>query len=296
MTTNTFKQTKTFSFLKKIIYCSFILMSCSFIPIKTVETPVDLDENAGFTPCKIKNTTFKAGEVLTHKVFYNWNFVWMSAGESVSKVYNRNSKEYKIGIRGKTYSSYDWFYRVRDYFETTISKETLRPSTCYRTVEEGRYRLYDKVDFAFDKQQAISVRGKSKKEATKRAFDVDNCVHDMVSMIYYFRNVNYNRIKKGTNMPISLFMDREEWKLQLRYEGKETINVRGKGKYKAIKLSTRVSAGELFDKNSSVTIWVSDDKNKVPLQVKLELSIGSVRVYLKDYKNLRYPMTAKVEK
>lgn len=248
-----------------------------------------------FSPCSISNTTFKAGEQLTHKVYYNWNFVWMSAGESVAQITNKNSREYKVSIVGKTYSSYDWFYKIRDYYETTLNKNTLSPSSCLRNIKEGGYTLYDKVDFDYSSgNKAISYRGKTKSTTVKKDYDVSGCMHDIVSMIYFFRNINYNSLSRGTELPMTVFMDREEWKVKLRYDGKETIKVKKQGKFKAIKLSTRVTAGELFDDSSSISIWVSDDKNKIPLLVELELAIGSVKVVLKDYQGLRYPLSAKL--
>jgi hypothetical protein len=285
----------------KLQLSTIILLFCSFIasdnrielPAKSIEPSA---EKANFSSCKIKNTTFKTGEELTYKAYYNWNFVWMSAGEAVAKVSDYKKDKYNIVIKGKTYSSYDWFYRVRDHFETTIDKKTLRPSTCMRYIEEGKFRLYDKVDFDFKEKKANSYRGKSKKKASFRAFEVDGCMHDIVSMVYFFRNVNFAKLKKGEEMPMEIFMDRKAWNLKLRYEGKKIITVKGKGKHLAYKISTRVSAGELFDENSSVAVYVSADQNQIPLMVKLELSIGSIQVVMKDYKGLKYPFKAKYTK
>ncbi|MGB0985188.1 MAG: DUF3108 domain-containing protein, partial [Saprospiraceae bacterium] len=285
---------------QKLQLSAIILLFCSFIASDNrIETPVSIEpsqEKANFSPCKIKNTTFKTGEKLTFKAYYNWNFVWMSAGEAVAKVSDDKKGNHNIVVKGRTYSSYDWFYRVRDHFETTIDKKTLRPSTCMRYIEEGKFRLYDKVDFDFEKEKAKSFRGKSKEKAGAREYDVDGCMHDLVSMIYFFRNVNFKKLKKGEEMPMQIFMDREAWNVKLRYEGKKIISVKGKGKHLAYKISTRVSAGDLFDDNSSVAVYVSADKNQIPLKVKLELSIGSVQVVLKDYKGLKYPYQAKYVK
>lgn len=284
----------------KLLLGATILFLCSFITsdnyVKPPSAPLQPSaEKANFSACKIENSTFKTGEELTFKAYYNWNFVWMSAGEAVAKVSDYQGDKYNITVKGSTYSSYDWFYRVRDHFETTVDKETLRPSTCMRYIEEGGFRLYDKVDFDFEAQKANSYRGKSKETAGLQAYDVDGCMHDIVSMIYFFRNVDFAQLKKEEEMPMQIFMDREAWNLKLRYEGKKIITVKGKGRHLVYKISTRVSAGELFDENSSVAVYVSADKNQIPLMVKLELSIGSVQVVIKDYKGLKYPFKAKYE-
>ncbi len=248
-----------------------------------------------YTHCAIENTAFKSGERLTHKVYYNWNFVWMGAGETVSNVTNLGN-QYKIDITGKTYPSYDWFYRIRDYYEVKVNKESLLPTISFRNIEEGGYKLYDKVYIDQNKQKATSERGKTKDEAIKHTFDVDACIHDIVSMVYFFRNVDYHSYEKGKAFPMKIFMDRKVWNLRLEYKGKKRIHIRDKGKFNALELSCKVTAGELFDENSSVTIWVSDDENRVPLQAKLELAIGSIKIVLKDYKGLKHPLTSKIKK
>lgn len=253
--------------------------------------PASANGHPDFTPCRITNTAFKSGERLTHKVFYNWNFVWMGAGETTSRVQTRGS-DYYITIKGSTYPSYDWFYRIRDHFETTVDAQTLRPRTCMRYIEEGKYRLYDRVDF--QEGQAHSHRGKSADQTHLKSIAIEGCMHDIVSMIYYFRNVNFGALKEGTHLPMQLFMDREAWQIQLTYDKTETLNVKGLGKHRAHRLSTRVTAGELFDENSSVTVWVSADANKVPLLIELNLAIGSIKVVLDDYQGLRHPLRSAV--
>jgi hypothetical protein len=258
-----------------------IILSFSFISID--HSP------KSYTHCSIKNTAFKAGEKLTHKAYYNWNFVWIGAGETISRV-SEKGKQYQFDVTGRTYSSYEWFYRIRDYYEARVDKSSLLPSVSLRNIKEGGFSLYDKVYLDQNNRKAKSIRGKTKEKTREKIYDIDACVHDIVSMIYFFRNVNYRQYKKGKEFPMKIFMDREVWNLKLKYEGKKVIHVRDKGKYKAIQLTCRVSAGELFDENSSVTIWVSDDGNRVPLQAKLELAIGSIKIVLKDYKGLKYPL------
>lgn len=276
------------------IYPSFLALAVLIVPIRHTSTP-DFGRGTtspdAFTPCRITNTAFKSGERLTHKVFYNWNFVWMGAGETTSQVQTRG-QEYYITIQGSTYPSYDWFYRIRDHFETTVNAQTLRPRTCMRYIEEGKYRLYDRVDF--HSGQAHSYRGKSEAQARLKSLEVEGCMHDIVSMIYYFRNVNYANMQAGATLPMQLFMDREAWNIQLAYDKTETIKVKGLGKHRAHRLSTRVTAGELFDKNSSVTVWVSADGNKVPLLIELNLAIGAIKVVLDDYQGLRHPLRSAV--
>lgn len=244
--------------------------------------------------CSIKNTSFKNGEVLTYKVYYNWNFVWIAAGEVTFKVLDQGDKYY-INAKGKTYRSYDYFFKVRDEFKVWIDKETMLPRTSVRKVQEGGYQLYDMMKYDFDKMEIRSFRGKTKEKSRKLVYNIDNCIHDVLSIIYYVRNKDYENMNTETNIPIRIFLDKEKYNLAATYKGKATKYIRDLGEFNTLKLMPEVISGEVFTDTSGMTIWASDDKNRIPLQIESPLSVGSVKAVLKSYQNIRYPMSSKVK-
>lgn len=259
---------------------------------QSVSTSLETGEDDAL--CSIKNTSFKNGEILTYKVYYNWNFVWIAAGEVTFKVIDQGDKYY-INAKGKTYSSYDYFFKVRDEFKVWVDKETMLPRTSVRKVQEGGYQLYDMMKYDFDKMEIRSYRGKTKEKSRKLVYDIDNCIHDVLSIIYYVRNKDYTNMKKGTDIPVRIFLDKEKYNLAATYKGKETKYIRDLGKFKTLKLMPEVVSGEVFTDTSGMTIWASDDKNRIPLQIESPLSVGSAKAVLKSYKNIRYPMSSKVK-
>ncbi len=242
----------------------------------------------------MKNVAFKAGEEFVYKVYYNWNFVWLSAGEVTFRVREVNG-EYHLSAHGGTYKSYDWFFKVRDKYDTYIDKQSLLPRLSIRNVAEGKYRLYDEVNFDRAQGKATSLRGKTKEVATPAEYTVNPCVHDVLSVIYYARNVDYTNMRAGQDFPINIFIDKEEWNLKVSYLGKdENKKIRGMGRFRTVKLSPQVIEGFVFKKDDRMTIWATDDANRIPLMIETPVSVGSVKVVLKSYKGLRYPMTARV--
>jgi hypothetical protein len=73
--------------------------------------------------------------------------------------------------------------------------------------------------------------------------------------------------------------------------GKETIKTRY-GKFRAIKFKPLLVKGTLFEGGEKMTVYVSDDQNKVPLRIESPLIVGSVKVDLMSYQNLRYPLSS----
>lgn len=238
-------------------------------------------------PCVAYNTTFRDGEELVYKIYYNWNFVWLPAGEVTFSVKDLGH-QYYISAFGRTYSSYEWFFKVRDHYQVFIDKATLLPITAIRNVEEGNYRIFDKMQFDQEGLQIHSLRGKSPEVAEPATYSISHCMHDILSVMYYMRNLNYDRMEVGEKVPITIFMDKEEWPLKVRYMGEESgKRIKGLGKFNTIKLSPAVIAGYVFDEDTEMMIWASDDANRVPLLIESPVSVGSIKAVLKDYRNLR---------
>ncbi|GJM31646.1 MAG: hypothetical protein DHS20C18_06470 [Saprospiraceae bacterium] len=246
-------------------------------------------------PCRSENKAFQAGEEIIYKIFYNWNFVWIPAGEVVFRVEDLGD-QYHLSARGRTYKSYDWFFKVRDDYDTYIDKNTLLPKISVRKVHEGGYRLYDKVTFDQDRHKASSMRGKTQESATPHQFDLDGCMHDILSIVYYARNINFDGLSEGQEIPVKIFLDKETYPLKVSYKGKEEKKrVRGNGKFSTHKFSPQLIAGEVFKENDQMMIWVSDDKNRLPLMIESPVSVGSVKVVLKSYKGLRHEFTSELD-
>jgi hypothetical protein len=248
-----------------------------------VTTPIAIN------PCSMANNTFQHGESITYKLYYNWNFVWLSAGEVTFRV-KETKDQYHLSAYGSTYKSYEWFYKVRDRYDTYVDKKTLLPVLSIRDVHEGKYRLYDKVTLDQQGKKAYSLRGKSKDVAQMSEYPIENCMHDILSIIYYTRNLDFANMPTGASFPIKIFMDKETWPLNVRYLGKEKdTKIRGLGKMNTIKFSPEVISGFVFGEGAQMTVWASDDQNKIPVLIESPVSVGSVKAVLKEYKGLRYP-------
>jgi hypothetical protein len=189
---------------------------------------------------------------------------------------------YHITGDGKTYSFYDNFFKVRDKYETFIDTATLQPLRFIRNVYEGGYKKYENVTFNKTTNSAITNQG---------VYKVPECVQDVLSAVYYSRNIDFNKHKVGDKIEFSMFLDNEVYQMYLRYLGKETIKTKY-GKFKAIKFKPLLIKGTIFEGGEKMTVWVSDDKNHIPLRIESPISVGSVKIDMISYRNLRYPLTS----
>jgi hypothetical protein len=237
--------------------------------------------------CGIRNKAFKYSEYLNFKVFYTLAGVYIGAGEANFNVTleRMNSKPvYHITGDGHTFSFYDKFFKVRDKYESYIDTGTLQPYKFIRAVDEGGYKKNENVTFNRVANTAVTNEG---------VFKVPDCVQDVVSSIYYSRNIDFNKYKKDDKIPFSMFLDNEVYNLYIRYLGKETIKTKY-GKFRAIKFKPLLIKGTIFEGGEKMTVWVSDDANHLPLRVESPISVGSIKVDMMAYRNLRYPLSSLV--
>ena len=236
-----------------------------------------------------RNNSFKDGERLTFHVYYNMSFVWVNAGTakfSTDLEDVNGKKEYHITGDGKTSHSYEWFYKVKDRYETYIDKETMLPERFVRDVNEGGTKINQDVTFNHKKGEAIS---------NKKLYTIPKGTQDILSSIFYARNIDYNRYKPGDKIPFNLFLDDKVYNVYIKYMGKEQLTTK-MGTFNAIKIVPLLIQGTIFTGGEKMTIWVSDDENHLPLRVDSPILVGSVKVDLMEYSNLRNPFTSLISK
>ncbi len=244
-------------------------------------------EDPNNTFCGIKNTAFNAGEVITMKVFYNSLGMYIGAGEATFTTslerFNGKPTFHCVG-EGKTYSFFDNFFKVRDRYETYIDTATMLPLKFIRNIDEGGYKKYNNVTFNHTAGTAVSTKG---------IFKTSNCIQDVISAIYYARNINFNKYKPGDKIPFDMYLDDEVYHLYIRYIGKENVKTRY-GKFRAIKFKPLLIKGTIFEGGEKMTAWISDDPNHLILRVESPIAVGNVKVDMYGYSNLRYPLTSLV--
>ena len=245
--------------------------------------------------CATTNTAFNVGEKLTYKVYYNLNFVWVPAGEVTFEVKDEGTMYHLVAL-GRTYSSYEWFFKVRDRYESYVDKKTLLPTLSIRDMHEGSFDWYSRQAFDNTAKNVTVLEGGNLKDAQTTQHPLKGCAHDILSIIYYARNVDQNTYRKDDRVPIQVFIDKQTWKLNVHYKGKETRRyIRDAGYYNTYSFSPELIKGGTFKDTNQMLVQVSDDANRVPLEINSPLSVGSVKVVLVDAKGLRNPTTAKVK-
>jgi len=233
----------------------------------------------------LQNYAFQPQEKIRYNVYYNVIGIYVNAGTATfttSSEKMENVDVFHVVGEGSRNPRYDWIFKVRDRYESYFSSADLQPVKFIRQINEGKYKKHEEVTFNQQTNTAITKNG---------VYKVPENVQDAISVMYYARNTNYDQYKSGDKIPFSMFLDDKVYNIYIHYMGKETIKTKY-GKFNAIKLKPLLLKGSIFDGGEKMTIWVTDDANHIPVRVESPIIVGSVKIDLVRYENLRYPITA----
>lgn len=244
--------------------------------------PIFFPNHKSVIDCGVKNNAVASGETLVYKIYYNWNFIWIGAGEVVFRITEEEST-FKISATGTTYPSYDWVFKVRDRYETIVNKENFLPISSVREIQEGKFSLYDSLLFNRSESTVTSFRGRNKDNLQDSIFEADPCIQDILSIIYYARNLSYKNGERSSKIPASIFIDRSIWPLEISIGTyKDNHKIKGLGVFSTLELRPKVKEGFYFRKNTDMKIWVTQDEHKIPVLIETPISVGSLKVILKE--------------
>lgn len=235
----------------------------------------------------VKNTSFKKGEKLTYRLHYGF----INAGEAVmeisDKVYYVNNRPcFQINVDGRSTGMFDYILRIRDTWGTYMDTSAMLPHRFYRYIEEGKYRKNEVTDFDhFNDSVIVKVYDKKNKNVEKgrKSYGIPNNSQDMVSGYYYLRTLDYNKMSVGKIIDLSGFFEDTNYDFKVRFLGREVIKT-DLGKMNALVLAPIMPENSLFKGEDAIRLWISDDRNKIPLKVQAELTVGAVEIDITGYK------------
>ena len=236
------------------------------------------------SPRSNNNKSFRKGEVLEYDASYG---IFSAAKATLSiqpqsVLINGRPSIHVIG-KAKSLGTFNWFFKIEDRYETYIDEETLLPGKFVRHVREGGYKLDRGVTFDQNNNKALVVEKKTV------SYKIAPNTQDMLSAFYYLRTLDLQNAKVGQIYVVNTFFDKEMYPMKIKYIGKEEINT-GLGKFNCLKFRPTVEEGRVFKEEEDMTLWISDDANKVPIRLETDLIIGSIQLDLVNFKNLPAPL------
>jgi hypothetical protein len=238
----------------------------------------------------INNTAFVRGEKLSFKVAFNSALTGSITGgratlevKDENKIINYRSTYHVVG-EGKTTGFIELFYKIHDRFESYFDQDALIAWQFTRRTRENDYKKDDLVIFRQNDRLAVSL---------SKVVKVPANIQDVLSGFYYARTIDITGLKPGGIIDVPFFLDDSVYHSKVIFKGRETVKTK-LGKFRCIVFQPMVATGYAFDDPYPITIWITDDLNRLPIQIDSEQAVGRARVELISYSGLANPVTAKI--
>ena len=239
-----------------------------------------------------KQSAFEVGEWFKFRIHYGIVTAGYATVE-VKEALVHNKKVFHAVGKGYTTGMTKFFFKVEDNYESYFDKVSNKPYQFVRKIDEGGYTKNQEGFFNQDKNTILI---KDYKNNTEKTFVTPEHVQDILSTFYYLRNhPTIDKLKVGEFIMVDMFFDDETFKFKLKYIGNEDIKTKF-GIVSTMIFRPLVQSGRVFKEEESLTVWISDDENKIPVRIKASLAVGSLKADLESFKGLNNSFKIKPKK
>ena len=233
--------------------------------------------NTSITPAAVP---FAAGERLTYDVKFGFLHVGNGSMEvaGIDSVRGRAAWHTIFHVQGGTV-----FYRVNDRLESWIDVNQLISLRHWQQLSEGRRERERKFEI-MPERGVVREEGKDEEPTVEAPLDDG-------AFLYFVRTIP---LEVGQTYQFNRYFRPDRNPVTIRVLRREQVEVPA-GKFGAIVIQPIIKTKGIFSEGGRAEIWLSDDSNRIMLQMKSKLPFGSLNLYLTSYQRAAAP-AARVER
>ena len=232
---------------------------------------------------------FHNGEVMNMVVYYNWGPIWLKAGEAqftTSLEQYDGQTTYHFTATGKSLEKWDWLFKLRDYYQSYARTYDLHPLYYEKNTLEGGYMIHNRYFFYPEKRQIRIITEESRKPYRDTTVSVNHTIYDVLSAVYSLRAFDTDTISANDTISVPVILDGKMYTQNIIYKGKALLENRGE-KVPALLYVALLTESSFFSGSEEIKVYVSDDKNRFPVYIRADIIIGSIKIFLKSYEELK---------
>lgn len=243
---------------------------------------------------------YHPGEKLEYRVSYRAKYFPNTEIGAVtvetSEVPSEAGPRYRVEGVGRTLPTYRWFFNMEDRYTILVDPATARTERFESRIREGSYTF--ESDFVYDwPDSCVRTRWSSRKRPFReKTIPLTAASMDAISLFFNMRSAEAEDFTEGTEGHLDMLLEDTVRRINYRYLGREVKKIRNMGKFHALKFECQLGSSEQFSftDGSVLTLWISDDRNKIPLAIESPVRIGSVQAYISGWKGLKYPLSSRI--
>ena len=281
----------------RTITALFLLLFPCTLPAQ--ENPVPERSRIPVRTLDLDSLAYRAGEQLDFQMHYTWGLIDSNVGSAhvvLDTVRMAGQQCFHTKVSGKTTRLFDLFFKVRENFESWFTCEGIRPVKFLRESYEGPYTAKNKYEYHWEADSSyIKAEVFSSAHGTvDTVLPLDDCTFDLPSLFFFARNMDFSQVKPGKKHPMTFAVDDDVYDVYFILYGPETINVKGLGKVRTIRFGARLLAGEVFTGDQDMSIWITDDENRIPVYFEAPILVGTASGWLTKWSGLKHDFSSRV--
>jgi hypothetical protein len=214
---------------------------------------------------------FGVGEKLVFSIQYGI----VNAGEATLEIRNiafiDDRPAYHIISDARSNEVFSLFFKVHDRYESFMDTTRLVSLRYEKHLREGKYKKDEAVRFDHEAHLAIY---KSK------TVPISPMTQDVLSALYYVRTLP---LEIGKPIAVANHTDGKNYPILVKILRKERVTVEA-GTFDCVVVEPMLQSGGVFQQKGKLTVWLTDDKYRIPVLMKSKVVIGSVAAVLKSYR------------
>lgn len=241
----------------------------SLVPFDQVEastgTAQSIDERM------IENLAFGVGEKLSFDINYGFINAGTATMEVAALIEFENRPAFQIVTRAQSNDFFSSVFRVDDRVESITDAIGLFSWRFEKNLREGSYT--SDRQYSFDQRANTVLYGDS-------LHRLEPFTQDALSAMYYVRT---QPLEVGSSVVLSSFVDGRSSTLEVRVHRREKVTVEA-GTFDCLVVEPITADVGVFKNEGKLTIWLTDDRVRMPVLMKSKVLVGSISAELTDYK------------
>lgn len=254
--------------------------------------------HTALTQCVNSVNSFQSGEKLSYQALYTWGFIWIHAADiqfSVSVQKIGSVPAYSFTAKANSLKTFDWFFKVRDNFQSLVTFEKFRPVWFNQNTSEGGWEVRQTYAFNSSGNKFFHKANIGHRKPIQDSVAIPACTFDILSAIFYCRNIPFDHYKVKDKITVNTLIDGKLYPIQFLFLGKEIIpSLHDKEKYSCYKVEVMAIESNNFKEGQKINVWFTDDDNHLPILIEAKVVVGSVKAYLDSFVGLKNPVKSRI--
>ena len=249
-----------------------------------------------------EDLAYQAGEHLKFTMHYEWGVIDSDVGWAtvdLDSLRFNGEDAFLCSVYGQTTRLFDLFFKVREDFRSWFTRDGLRPLKFTRDTREGHYIARNTYAYMWNGADGNSILADVYTSSSGQRhveLPLNECTYDLPALFFLARNMDFDKVEPDVRYPMTFAIDDDVYNVYFILRVREKKKVKGLGTVNTIRFSAKLLAGNVFTGDEDLTVWISDDENRIPVLFEAPILVGTASGRLKEWSGLKHPFSSLVKR